>query len=323
MGWGPGLRRGDAVSKSLHVVVLMGGWSAEREVSLTSGRGVAFALREAGWSNVTELDMDRDLAARLAELKPDVVFNALHGTPGEDGTVQGLLELMGIPYTHSGVTTSAIAIDKELTKAVLVPGGVRMPAGKVVDSESLYQGDPIARPYVVKPVNEGSSVGVAIVTADGNMGNPIGRDVEGPWKHFDRLLAEPFIKGRELTVAVLGDEALAVTELKPKAGFYDFDAKYTDGMTEHVCPAQVPEDVAASMMNMALKAHRLLGCRGASRSDFRWDDEQGEAGVYLLEVNTQPGMTPLSLVPEQARYRGISYAQLVERLIAQALDGGG
>ena len=323
MGWGPGLRRGDAVNKDIDVVVLMGGWSSEREVSLTSGRGVAFALRERGWSNVTELDMDRDVAARLAELKPDVVFNALHGTPGEDGTVQGMLELMGIPYTHSGVTTSAIAIDKELTKAVLVPGGIRMPAGKVVASETLYQADPIARPYVLKPVNEGSSVGVAIVTAEGNYGNPIGRDVEGPWKHFDHLLAEPFIKGRELTVAVLGDEALAVTELKPKAGFYDFDAKYTDGMTEHVCPAQVPDDVARSMMDMALKAHRLLGCRGASRSDFRWDDEEGEAGVYLLEVNTQPGMTPLSLVPEQAKYRGISYAELVERLIAQALAGSG
>jgi D-alanine-D-alanine ligase len=307
------------MNKEIHVVVLMGGWSSEREVSLTSGRGVAAALRERGWSNVTELDMDRNVAARLAELKPDVVFNALHGTPGEDGTVQGMLELMGLRYTHSGVTTSAVAIDKELTKAVLVPGGVRMPAGKVIASESLYQADPIARPYVVKPVNEGSSVGVAIVTAEGNYGNPIGRDVEGPWKHFEQLLAEPFIKGRELTVAVLGDEPLAVTELKPKAGFYDFDAKYTDGMTEHVCPAQVPDGVAQSMMDMAVNAHRLLGCKGASRSDFRWDDEQGEAGVYLLEVNTQPGMTPLSLVPEQAKYRGISYGELVERLIGEAL----
>ncbi len=308
------------MNRDLHVVVLMGGWSSEREVSLTSGRGVAAALRDRGWSRVTELDMDRDVAAKLAELKPDVVFNALHGTPGEDGSVQGLLELMNIRYTHSGVTTSAIAIDKELTKAVLVPGGVRMPKGAVVESASLHDGDPIARPYVLKPVNEGSSVGVAIVTAEGNYGSPIGRDVEGPWKHFDRLLAEPFIKGRELTVAVLGDEALAVTELKPKAGFYDYDAKYTDGLTAHVCPAEVPDDIAGSMMAMALNAHRLLGCRGASRSDFRWDDEHGEAGVYLLEVNTQPGMTPLSLVPEQAKHRGIAYGELVERLIAEAVE---
>ena len=308
------------MNRDLHVAVLMGGWSAEREVSLTSGRGVAAALRERGWSNVTELDMERDVAARLAALRPDVVFNALHGTPGEDGTVQGLLELMGIPYTHSGVETSVIAIDKELTKMVLVPHGIRMPEGTIVESESLFRADPIARPYVVKPVNEGSSVGVAIVTAEGNYGSPIGRDVEGPWHHFDRLLAEPFIKGRELTVAVLGDEPLAVTELKPNAGFYDYDAKYTDGLTVHVCPAEVPEDVARSMMEMAARAHRLLGCRGASRSDFRWDDEQGEAGVYLLEVNTQPGMTPLSLVPEQAKYRGIAYGELVERLIAEALD---
>ena len=303
----------------MHVVVLMGGWSAEADVSRMSGRGVAEALRGNGWSRVTELDMDRDVAARLAELKPDVVFNALHGTPGEDGTVQGMLTLMGIPFTHSGVETSVIAIDKELTKMVLVPKGIRMPKGTMVESESLFERDPIQRPYVLKPVNEGSSVGVAIVTGEGNYGNPIGRDVEGPWRHFDRLLAEPFIKGRELTVAVLGDEALAVTELQPKAGFYDYDAKYTDGLTTHVCPADVPEDIAAAMMDMALKAHRLLGCRGASRSDFRWDDEQGEAGLYLLEVNTQPGMTPLSLVPEQAKQRGISYAELVERIIGEAL----
>ena len=308
------------MNRDLHVVVLMGGWSSEREVSLTSGRGVAAALRERGWSKVDELDMERDVAARLAALKPDVVFNALHGTPGEDGTVQGMMDLMGLRYTHSGLETSVIAIDKELTKMVLVPHGIRMPAGKVVESESLYREDPMARPYVVKPVNEGSSVGVAIVTAEGNYGNPIGRDVAGPWHHFDHLLAEPFIKGRELTVAVLGNDALAVTELKPVAGFYDYDAKYTDGLTVHVCPADVPEAIAAAMMDMAARAHRLLGCKGASRSDFRWDDEQGEAGVYLLEVNTQPGMTPLSLVPEQAKLKDIAYGELVERLIAEALQ---
>jgi D-alanine-D-alanine ligase len=311
------------MNKNLHVVVLMGGWSSEREVSLTSGRGVASALRERGWTRITELDMERDVAARLAELKPDVVFNALHGTPGEDGTVQGMLDLMGISYTHSGVTTSAVAIDKELTKAVLVPHGIRMPAGRIVESESLFREDPLPRPYVLKPVNEGSSVGVAIVTQDGNHGSPIGRDVPGPWSEFKELLAEPFIRGRELTVAVLADEPLAVTELKPKSGFYDFAAKYTDGLTEHVCPAEVPDDIARSMMEMAVKAHRLLGCKGASRSDFRWDDEQGEAGIYLLEVNTQPGMTPLSLVPEQAKHCGIAYGELVERMIAQALESAG
>ncbi|MFP5330298.1 MAG: D-alanine--D-alanine ligase [Alphaproteobacteria bacterium] len=307
------------MNRDIHVVVLMGGWSSEREVSLMSGRGVAEALRGNGWSRVTELDMDRDVALRLAELKPDVVFNALHGTPGEDGSVQGMMDLMGLKYTHSGLETSVIAIDKELTKMVLVPRGIRMPKGTMVESESLFERDPLPRPYVVKPVNEGSSVGVAIVTEDGNYGSPIGRDVEGPWHHFDELLAEPFIRGRELTVAVLGDEALCVTELKPVAGFYDYDAKYTDGLTVHVCPAEVPAEIAETMMDMALQSHRLLGCRGASRADFRWDDSQGEAGIYLLEVNTQPGMTPLSLVPEQARQKGISYAELVERLIAEAL----
>ena len=306
--------------KALHVAVLMGGWSAEREVSLMSGAGIAEALESLG-HRVTRIDMGRDVAQKLAEARPDIVFNALHGTPGEDGTVQGMMDLMGLTYTHSGMVTSVIAIDKELTKQALVPHGVRMPAGTIVESESLYTADPMARPYVVKPVNEGSSVGVAIVTQGGNYGDPIGRETEGPWKHFDRLLAEPFIRGRELTVAVLGEEALAVTELQPKSGFYDYDAKYTDGLTDHVCPAQVPEAIAQAAMAMALKAHRLLGCRGCSRSDFRWDDEQGEQGLYLLEVNTQPGMTPLSLVPEQARHRGMSYAELVQKIVEEALSG--
>jgi D-alanine-D-alanine ligase len=302
----------------LHVAVLMGGWSAEREISLTSGNGVADALESRG-HKVTRIDMDRNVGARLADLSPDVVFNALHGTPGEDGTVQGLMDLMGLRYTHSGLETSVIAIDKELTKMVLVPHGIRMPKGRVVASESLHAGDPLPRPYVLKPVNEGSSVGVAIVTQAGNYGDPIARGAEGPWREFDRLLAEPFIKGRELTVAVLGDEALAVTELRPKSGFYDYDAKYTEGLTEHVCPADIPGAIADATMAMALKAHRILGCKGASRSDFRWDDEQGEDGLYLLEVNTQPGMTALSLVPEQARFRGIGYAELVERIVEAAL----
>jgi D-alanine-D-alanine ligase len=302
----------------LHVAVLMGGWSAEREISLITGAGVADALESRG-HRVTRIDMGRDVAQRLAETAPDVVFNALHGTPGEDGTVQGLMDLMGLKYTHSGLETSVIAIDKELTKLVLVPHGIRMPAGRIVESETLYAADPLPRPYVLKPVNEGSSVGVAIVQAGGNYGDPIGRETVGPWQEFDRLLAEPFIKGRELTVAVLDDEALGVTELKPKSGFYDYDSKYTDGMTEHVCPADVPAAIAAAMMQIALDAHRLLGCRGASRSDFRWDDEFGEAGIFLLEVNTQPGMTPLSLVPEQARARGIDYAELVERIVEAAL----
>lgn len=301
-----------------HVAVLMGGWSAERQVSLSSGEGVAKALESRG-HKVTRIDMDRDVAQRLADVKPDVVFNALHGVPGEDGTVQGMLDLMGIRYTHSGLATSVIAIDKQLTKQSLVPHGIPMPGGEVVKSETLYESDPLPRPYVVKPVNEGSSVGVAIVTENGNYGSPIGRDVDGPWQHFDELLAEPYIRGRELTTAVLGGEALLVTELRPKSGFYDFDAKYTDGMTEHVCPADIPQEIADACRDIALRAHRLLGCKGASRSDFRWDDEKGVDGLFLLEVNTQPGMTPLSLVPEQAAKLGISYAELVERIVEEAL----
>ena len=313
------------MSGKYHVAVLMGGWANERPVSLMSGEGVAKAL-EARGHRVTRIDMDRRVAARIAEAAPDVVFNALHGVPGEDGTVQGMLDLMGVAYTHSGLATSVIAIDKELTKLALVPHGVPMPGGRIVDTESIYDKDPLSRPFVLKPVNEGSSVGVAIVTDESNYGNPIRRDVKGPWQEFDRLLAEPYIRGREMTVAVLdgpgGPRPLAVTELKPKSGFYDFEAKYTEGLTDHICPAEVPERITELCLGYAVQAHRLLGCRGCSRTDFRWDDEQGEDGLFVLETNTQPGMTALSLVPEQAKYCGISYEDLVETLVNEALDRG-
>jgi len=306
----------------LHVAVLMGGWSSERPVSLMSGEGVAKALESKGHT-VTRIDMDRDVALRLSEAKPDVVFNALHGTPGEDGTIQGLMDIMGLTYTHSGLATSVIAIDKELTKLALVPHGIPMPGGRMVKTADLYKADPLPRPYVLKPVNEGSSVGVAIVTADGNYGNPISAESKGPWQEFDQLLAEPFIRGLELTTAVIGDRALLVTELRPKSGFYDFDAKYTDGMTDHICPAEIPDEITDACRQIALRAHQLLGCKGTSRSDFRWDDEHGVEGLFLLEVNTQPGMTPLSLVPEQARALGMDYPDLVEAIIAEALKDAG
>ena len=306
----------------LHIVVLMGGWANERPVSLMSGEGIAKALEERG-HRVTRIDMDRHVAARIAEAAPDVVFNALHGVPGEDGTVQGMLDLMGVPYTHSGLATSVVAIDKQLTKQALVPRGIPMPGGRIVKSADLHQRDPMPRPYVLKPVNEGSSVGVAIVTDEGNYGNPIAADAKGPWQDFAELLAEPYIKGRELTAAVVdfadGPRALAVTELKPKSGFYDFDAKYTDGMTDHICPADIPPRIAELCREYTLTAHKVLGCRGTSRTDFRWDEEQGEDGLFVLETNTQPGMTPLSLVPEQARYAGIEYATLCELIVAAAL----
>lgn len=306
----------------LHVAVLMGGWANEREVSLMSGNGVADALESRG-HRVTQIDMDREVAARIAEAAPDVVFNALHGVPGEDGTVQGMLDLMGIPYTHSGVATSVIAIDKQLTKQALLPHGIPMPGGRIVACEELYEGDPLPRPYVLKPVNEGSSVGVAIVTDDGDIGNPIARDAKGPWQDFSELLAEPFIKGRELTTAVIdgpdGPRALAVTELIIENGFYDFEHKYTEGRTQHVCPAQIPEEIERLCLQYAIKAHQVLGCHGTSRTDYRWDDEAGEDGLFVLETNTQPGMTPLSLVPEQARHAAIDYAELVELIVQEAL----
>lgn len=302
----------------LHVAVLMGGWSNERPVSLMSGEGVASALEERG-HKVSRIDMDRNLALVLDAMRPDIIFNALHGCPGEDGSVQGMLDLMQIPYTHSGMVTSVIAIDKELTKQCLVLAGIPMPKGMIVDSKSLYSADPLPRPYVLKPINEGSSVGVAIVHEGSDFGYPIDPAAKGPWQEFETLLAEPFIKGRELTCAVLGDRALCVTELVPKSGFYDFEAKYTDGMTDHICPAKISDDIRDYMMELALKSHQTLGCKGVSRTDFRWDDELGKDGIFVLETNTQPGMTPLSLVPEQAKQMGISYGELVEAIIGEVL----
>lgn len=310
------------MSDTLHIAVLMGGWANEREVSLMSGAGVADALESKG-HRVTEIDMGRDVAQKIAEAAPDVVFNALHGVPGEDGTVQGMLDLMGIPYTHSGVATSVIAIDKQLTKQALVPHGIPMPGGRIVRSEELFDRDPLPRPYVLKPVNEGSSVGVAIVTDDSDAGNPIARDAKGPWQEFEELLAEPFIKGRELTTAVIdgpdGPRALGVTELIIETGFYDYEHKYTEGRTQHVCPADIPSGIARLCEDYAIKAHTVLGCHGTSRTDYRWDDEAGEEGLFVLETNTQPGMTPLSLVPEQARNAGIDYPELCDMIVREAL----
>ncbi|MFN4241447.1 MAG: D-alanine--D-alanine ligase [Erythrobacter cryptus] len=310
------------LDRPLHVAVLMGGWASEREVSLTSGAGVAEALESRG-HQVTRIDMGRDVALRLHAARPDVVFNALHGVPGEDGSVQGMLDLMGLPYTHSGLATSVIAIDKQLTKQVLVPHGIPMPGGRIVTREELFKGDPLPRPYVLKPVNEGSSVGVAIVTDDSNIGSPIRPDAKGPWQEFAQLLAEPFIKGRELTAAVLdgpdGPRALGVTELVVANGFYDYENKYTAGRTAHIFPARLPPEITALCQHYAVKAHQVLGCRGTSRTDLRWDEEAGAEGLFVLETNTQPGMTPLSLVPEQAAGCGISYADLVEMLVAEAL----
>lgn len=308
--------------RSLHIVVLLGGWANEREVSLMSGAGVADALEMNG-HRVTQIDMGRDVAQKIAEAQPDIVFNALHGVPGEDGSVQGMLDLMGIAYTHSGLATSVIAIDKQLTKQALIPHGIPMPGGRIVSCDELFERDPLPRPYVLKPVNEGSSVGVAIVTDDSNFGNPIARDAAGPWQDFDHLLAEPFIKGRELTTAVIdgadGPRALGVTELVIEGGFYDYEHKYTEGRTQHVCPAQIPPEITALCEDYAVRAHTQLGCHGTSRTDFRWDDELGEEGLFVLETNTQPGMTPLSLVPEQARHAGIGYAELVELIVMEAI----
>ena len=302
-----------------HVVLLMGGRSAEREVSLVSGRECAAGLTKAGYK-VTTVDLRDDLRAVLKALdpKPDLVFNALHGRFGEDGTIQGVLDWLGVPYTHSGVLASALAMDKTIAKRLFESAGLRCPAGKLVHRSAVQNGDVMTRPYVVKPNNEGSSVGVYIVR-EGNNALPFS-GVE--WPFGDQVLVEPYIPGRELTVGVMGDRPLAVTELRPRHGFYDYTAKYTEGRTEHLVPAPLPAAVYEAALQNAIAAHKVLGCRGVSRADFRYDDSQDNpSGLYLLEVNTQPGMTPLSLVPEQARYVGISFDELVGWIAEQAQCG--
>ncbi len=292
------------------VAVLMGGISAEREVSLSTGRECAIALREAGYQ-VIEVDAGRDLPARLAEIRPDVAFNALHGRWGEDGCVQGLLEWLGIPYTHSGVLASALAMDKLRTKEAYRAAGLPVAESLLASREAIEAAHVMAPPYVVKPYNEGSSVGVYLVAEGAN--RPPNLSPEMP----DQLMVEAYVPGRELTVSVLGDRALTVTDIVT-TGWYDYDAKYKPGGSHHVVPAAVPAPVFDACMAHALAAHQALGCRGLSRTDFRWDEARGLAGLILLETNTQPGMTPTSLSPEQAAHCGISFPDLCRWLVEDA-----
>lgn len=297
------------MNKFKHVCVLKGGWSNEREVSLVSGAAIAEGLREAGY-DVTEVDVKPNIYTILQNLAPEAVFNGLHGTWGEDGCVQGLLETLKIPYSHSGVKASALAMDKIISKKLFQSIGIPCAPDMIVNVDELFQGDPMPRPFVVKPYNDGSSVGVVIVEE----GDDFSADMDGPWKDTASLMVEKYIPGRELTVSVLGDKALCVTELEPKAGFYDYKAKYQDGMTDHILPAALTEDQENALKEMALKAHEILGCRGVSRSDFRMDGDD----IYILETNTQPGMTPLSLLPEQAQYKGMGFSELVHWIMEDA-----
>ncbi|MCC7049067.1 MAG: D-alanine--D-alanine ligase [Alphaproteobacteria bacterium] len=296
-----------------HVAVLMGGWSAEREVSLVSGRECSAALKQAGYA-VSEIDVGRDIAEVLSRVKPDVCFNALHGRVGEDGCIQGLLEILGIPYTHSGVLASALAMDKPAAKRQFAGAGIACAEGRVVDRDEVLRGHPMPPPYVVKPVNEGSSVGVTIVSDGG-----LPRFHNEGWRYGSKVLVERYIPGRELTCGVMGDRPLAVTEMRPHEGFYDYAAKYIAGKTDHLVPAPLPPAVYDNVMRTAVLAHQTLGCRGVSRADFRYDDTRdGRGKLYLLEVNTQPGMTPLSLVPEQAAHVGIPFVELVDWMVEHA-----
>jgi D-alanine-D-alanine ligase len=293
----------------------MGGWSPEREVSLNSGAACAKALRSKGY-DVVEIDVGRDLAAKLAEVKPDAVFNALHGQWGEDGCVQGLLEVMGVPYTHSGVLTSSLAMDKQRTKLVLRSAGVPSPEGRVMSRHEAAGGHAMEPPYVIKPNAQGSSVGVYIIRKGDN--RPPSELASDQWTLGDDVLVEKFIPGRELTVAVMGDRPLCVTEITTELAFYDYEAKYAPGGSRHVLPAQVPASIEERCLDLALKAHCSLGCRGVSRSDFRYDATAATEQVYFLEINTQPGMTATSLTPEQAAHCAISFPDLCEWIIEDA-----
>jgi D-alanine-D-alanine ligase len=303
------------------VAILKGGWSVEREVSLVSGRECAKALRQLG-HEVREIDVTRDLAALVAALdpRPDVVFNALHGKGGEDGTVQGVLEFLRLPYTHSGVVASAIAMDKPAAKAVFAAAGLPLAESKVVSRDELAAGDVLPRPYVVKPVDEGSSVGVRIVHEGDNRWPEEARN----WQYGARAMVEAYVAGREITVAVMGERALGALEIRPThAAMYDYDAKYAPGGSAHIMPAPIHPGAYEAALEIGLAAHRALQCRGVSRSDLRYDDTRGEPGrLVLLELNTQPGMTPTSLVPDIARHAGIDFAALVRWMVENASCDG-
>lgn len=296
--------------QSPKVAVLMGGISAEREVSLSSGRECATALRDAGYE-VVELDAGPDLAARLDRIKPDVCFNALHGRWGEDGCVQGLLEWLQIPYTHSGVLASALAMDKQRSKDVFRAAGLPVLASVIASREAVEADHVMAPPYVVKPNNEGSSVGIYIVGESPNGPPRLAREMP------DNVMVETYAPGRELTVTVMGDKSLTVTDIITDS-WYDYHAKYAVGGSRHVVPAELPQEIFDACMSYALTAHQALGCRGVSRSDFRWDDARGLDGLYILETNTQPGMTPTSLSPEQAALHGISFAAFCDWMVKDA-----
>lgn len=299
-----------------HVAVLMGGWSAEREVSLRSGKACAEALEKQGY-RVTRIDVGRDIANVLKLLRPEVALNVLHGRPGEDGTLQGVLEILGIPYSHSGVLASALAMQKDVAKVVMAAAGIPVPEGRVVSRFEAAHAHPLPRPYVLKPIAEGSSVGVFIVTEAHD--HPPQELTRADWAFGDRLLCETFIPGKELTCAVMGEQALGVIEIVPTARFYDYEAKYAPGGSRHLLPAPVLPDVYQEVRRLALAAHRALGCRGVSRADFRYDDTKGGiGGLVCLEVNTQPGMTETSLVPELASHAGTTFGELVRWMVEDA-----